>query len=119
MKNTLIRHPFHVVTLVAIALLIWAVASYGQTVEAARVMTRLTARMSSVIFLIVFSASIWHRLSPGEWSIALLKNRRRLGLAFAYSHTINLVCIIFFLWLAHKAPPLSTRLVGCGTYSAM
>src|SRR5262245_64592629 len=86
MKNVVLRHPFHLVTLVSVALLVWAWAGYEQPVDATQAMTRLTARVSAIIFFFVFTASSWHRLSPGEWSASLLKNRRRLGVTFAYSH---------------------------------
>src|SRR5215468_3031985 len=100
MKKILLRYPFYLVTLVVIASLIWARTSHEQTIEIARAMTCITARVSAIIFLFVFSASSWRRLSAGEWSASLLKNRRRLGLTFAYSHTIHLFCFGSFLWLS-------------------
>jgi len=119
MKNAILRYPFYLVTLVSIALLVWVWAGYEQTIEAAQAMTRLTARGSAVIFLFVFSASSWRRLSPREWSTSLLKNRRRLGLTFAYAHTVHLFCTVAFFWLAHKRPSLSTIIIGGGAYLTM
>src|SRR5215475_9207623 len=104
MKNIILRYPFHSVTIVAIALLVWVWAGHEQTVQIAQAMTRFTARVSAIIFLFVFSASSWHRLSPGEWTASLLKNRRRLGLTFAYSHTIHLFCFVAFFWLSGGRP---------------
>src|SRR5262245_16401243 len=92
--KAILRYSFHLVTLAALLLLGWVWLKYDRNVDAARTITRLTARMSMIIFLFVFSASSLHRLSSGEWSAALLKNRRRLGLTLAYSHTIHLICII-------------------------
>jgi methionine sulfoxide reductase heme-binding subunit len=119
MMKTILRYCFHLVTLVALLLLGWVWLKYDQNVEAARTITRLTARMSMIIFLFVFSASSWHRISPGEWSATLLKNRRRLGLTFAYSHTIHLVCIVTYFLLVGSRPALSTLVVGGGAYVAM
>src|SRR5262245_36908148 len=119
MKKILLRYPFYLVTLIIIVLLVWAWTGHEQTVETARAMTRLTARVSAIIFLFVFSASSWRRLSPGEWSASLLKNRRRLGLTFAYSHTSHLFCTVAFFWLAHKRPSLSTIIIGGGAYLTM
>src|SRR5215813_7061472 len=119
MKKILLRYPFYLVTLVVIASLIWARTSHEQTVEIARAMTRLTARVSAIIFLFVFSASSWRRLSPGEWSASLLKNRRRLGLTFAYSHTIHLIFFVAFFWLSGGKPSLSTVIIGGGAYLTM
>lgn len=116
MKNRLSRYSFLLVTLIVIALLVWVWIVYEDNIEAAQAMTRLTARVSLVIFFFVFSASYLNRLMPSEWSVSLLKNRRGLGLLFAYSHTIHLLCIIAFLWLAHKKPSLSTIIVGGGGY---
>src|SRR5215813_14322972 len=119
MKKILLRYPFYLVTLVVIASLIWARTSHEQTIEIAQAMTRLTARVSAIIFFFVFTASSWHRLSPGEWSASLLKNRRRLGVTFAYSHTIHLCCFIAFFWLSGGRPLLSTVIIGGGAYVAM
>ena len=119
MKNVVLRHPFHLVTLVSVALFVWAWAGYEQPVGAAQAMTRLTARVSAIIFFFVFTASSWHRLSPGEWSASLLKNRRRLGVTFAYSHTIHLCCFIAFFWLSGGRPLLSTVIIGGGAYVAI
>jgi DMSO/TMAO reductase YedYZ heme-binding membrane subunit len=119
MKKILLRYPFYLVTLAVIASLIWAWTGHEQTVETARAMTGLTARVSAIIFLFVFSASSWRRLSPGEWSASLLKNRRRLGLTFAYSHTIHLFCFGAFFWLSGNKPSLSTIIIGGGAYLTM
>src|SRR5215831_2245674 len=117
--NTIIRYSYLLVTLIALILLAGVCITHDQNVEAARTITRLTARMSMIIFLFVFSASSWHRISPGEWSAALLKNRRRLGLTFAYSHTIHLACIITYFSLAGRKPALSTLIFAGGAYVAM
>jgi len=119
MTKTMLRYPFHFVTLAAVLMVCWVWLSYDQNVEAARTMTRLTARMSTVIFLFVFSSSSLHRISPGDWSTSLLKSRRRLGLTLAYSHTIHLICIVAYFWLAGAKPALSTVVVGGGAYLAM
>jgi methionine sulfoxide reductase heme-binding subunit len=116
MTKKLIRNPFQVVTFLIVASLLWAVFAYGQSVEAAQAMTRFTARISLLIFALVFSASALHKLFRSEYTAELLRNRRQFGLSFAYSHTVHLLAIIIFLRLSGDEAPLLTLAFGGFAY---
>jgi hypothetical protein len=55
---------------------------------------QLTARISFALFLVAFTASAWARLRPRPWSHWLLRNRRRLGVAFALAHFVHGIVIV-------------------------
>ncbi|MHC2144216.1 ferric reductase-like transmembrane domain-containing protein [Pseudomonas sp. 210_17 TE3656] len=50
---------------------------------------RATARSSLALFLLTFLASSLAILLPGDTTRRLLRERRYLGLAFAFSHTVH------------------------------
>ena len=106
------RYAFSIVTTLIIVALVWAFVSYGQTVEAAQAFTRFTARISLTVFVFVFTASALHRFFRSDFTAALLKNRRQLGLAFAYSHTVHLVAIITYLTMIHRTPSPTAFIFG-------
>ena len=54
---------------------------------------RATARSSFALFLLAFLASSLVALVPGPASRRMLRERRYLGLAFAFSHTVHGVLI--------------------------
>jgi len=54
---------------------------------------RATARSSFALFLLAFLASSLVALLPGPASRRMLRERRYLGLAFAFSHTVHGVLI--------------------------
>jgi methionine sulfoxide reductase heme-binding subunit len=68
----------------------------GAGVTELRAVIRLTAFTSAVPFLLVFTASGWHRRRPSAVSRWLLANRRYLGLSVAASHFWHLLAIIGF-----------------------
>src|SRR5262249_39621611 len=113
------RHAFTVVTALVILSLVWAFFSYGQTVEAAQALVRFTARISLTVFVFVFTASALHRFFRSNFTAALLKNRRRLGLSFAYAHTVHLLAIVVFLALIHTKPPTISLIFGGFAYLLM
>lgn len=63
-------------------------------VEAVRLVIRATARISFVLFLATFLAAAWARIWPGLVARWVLRNRRWLGLSFAWSHLIHAVAIV-------------------------
>ena len=69
--------------LLATALALW---SQPQWVEALRSAIRVTARTSFALFLATFLASSLMALVPSGFTRGLLRERRFLGLAFAFSH---------------------------------
>ncbi|WP_425318015.1 hypothetical protein [Pseudomonas nitroreducens] len=80
--------------LLATALALW---SQPQWVEALRSAIRVTARTSFALFLATFLASSLMALLPSGFTRGLLRERRFLGLAFAFSHAVHAVLIILYV----------------------
>ncbi|WDY56139.1 ferric reductase-like transmembrane domain-containing protein [Pseudomonas sp. PSKL.D1] len=81
--------------LAALTLLMTALilAAYPPGSGGLRSAIRATARSSLVLFLMAFLASSLVTLLPGPGTRRLLRERRFLGLAFAFSHTVHGVLI--------------------------
>ncbi|MGE7955044.1 hypothetical protein ACQKQA_00330 [Pseudomonas sp. NPDC089530] len=62
-------------------------------VEATRSAIRATARSSFALFLLAFTASAWAVLRPSPLSQTLVRERRYIGLAFAFSHLVHALLI--------------------------
>lgn len=84
--------------LAALTLLLTATVllAHPQGAEGLRSGIRATARSSFVLFLLTFLASSLAVLLPGAASRRLLRERRYLGLAFAFSHTVHGVLIYLY-----------------------
>jgi DMSO/TMAO reductase YedYZ heme-binding membrane subunit len=76
-----------------------AVLAVGPDAEGFRLLIRVTARSSFVLFLLAFTASAAMRRWPGSATRWQLANRRQLGLGFAVSHTIHAAAIAGFAWI--------------------
>jgi sulfoxide reductase heme-binding subunit YedZ len=88
---------------VLLLLLVVALAlQAGGGVDGVRLAIRTTARTSLVLFLMAFTASSLHQLAPSAFSAWQLRNRRYLGLAFAFSHFVHAI-VIFMLYRADVA----------------
>ncbi|MCQ2028937.1 hypothetical protein EA797_14310 [Stutzerimonas zhaodongensis] len=70
-----------------------AIAVQPDLIEGLRSAIRFTARSSFVLFLIAFTASAFAVLVPSPISKALVRERRFIGLAFAFSHLVHAVLI--------------------------
>ena len=68
-------------------------AAHPPGADGLRSAIRATARSSFALFLLAFLASSLATLLPGPGSRHLLRERRYLGLAFAFSHTVHGVLI--------------------------
>jgi methionine sulfoxide reductase heme-binding subunit len=82
---------------IALALIVMAavaIVAIPDLVEAARLVVRLTARTSLVLFTLAFTASSLARLLPSPATRWLRRNRRYLGVGFACSHLIHAFAII-------------------------
>ncbi len=66
----------------------------GFNEDALRETLRETARISFILFLVVFLASPLYALNKNSVTQWLIQNRRYLGLSFGVSHLIHLVLII-------------------------
>lgn len=74
----------------ALALLSVAVpGSGGLSSDSARLMIRITARSSFLLFAAAFLAGPLYQRWPRGWTAWLRRNRRHLGLSFALSHAIH------------------------------
>lgn len=62
--------------------------------ESLRAVVRLTAQTSVVLFCAVFAASSLRALWRHPVSAWLLRNRRYLGVTFAFSHLVHLVALV-------------------------
>lgn len=84
--------------LAALTLLMTAVvlAAHPLGADGLRSTIRATARSSFALFLLTFLASSLAVLLPGPTSRRLLRDRRFLGLAFAFSHTVHGVLIYLY-----------------------
>ncbi|MBU3971812.1 MAG: hypothetical protein KKG54_13505 [Alphaproteobacteria bacterium] len=82
-------------------------------VEAARLVVRLTARTSLVLFVLAFTASSLARLLPSSPTLWLLRNRRYLGVGFAGSHLIHALALVT---LASLDPALFLALTNPAAY---
>lgn len=91
--------------LAALTLLMTAavLAAYPAGAEGLRSAIRATARSSFALFLLAFLASSLVTLLPGAASRQLLRERRYLGLAFAFSHTVHGALIYLY---AQRFPEL-------------
>lgn len=82
------------VTLVALALA--AFATVPDAAEATRAAIRVTARTSFLLFLAAFTASSFAILLPMPATQWLLRERRVIGLSFAFSHLLHAIAITTF-----------------------
>ncbi|WP_110994424.1 ferric reductase-like transmembrane domain-containing protein [Pseudomonas sichuanensis] len=91
--------------LAALTLLMTAavLAAYPAGAEGLRSAIRATARSSFALFLLAFLASSLVTLLPGAASRQLMRERRYLGLAFAFSHTVHGALIYLY---AQRFPEL-------------
>ncbi len=62
--------------------------------ESIRAVIRLTAQTSVTLFCAVFAASSLRAVWRNDFSRWLLRNRRYLGVTFAYSHFVHLLALI-------------------------
>lgn len=82
-----------------LAVTLWSLAFWligGIDVDGVRSAIRATARSSLILFLAAFAASSLHTLWPNEWTKWLRRNRRQIGLGFAFSHLVHAGFIIAF-----------------------
>jgi methionine sulfoxide reductase heme-binding subunit len=63
-------------------------------VDGARMVIRLTARTSLVLFVLAFTASSLLELAPSPATAWLRANRRYFGVAFAFSHFVHAGAIL-------------------------
>jgi len=89
--------------------------AFGMSEESLRLTLRETARISTLIFILIFIASPVHKLMKNNLSRWLMVNRRYLGISFGISHIIHLG-LILFLMLAYSNGEL-LKIASVTTYT--
>jgi len=72
-------------------------------VQSLQYAVRVTARTSFILFLAAFTASSVAKLVPSALTTALARERRYLGLSFAFSHLLHAVALIVYIKTAPEA----------------
>ena len=85
-----------VLTLVLAGLSVWIAGMRQFEVEGVRMVIRVTARSSLMLFCLAFGAGALARLWPNVWTRWQRRNRRYLGVSFAASHGIHAIAIACF-----------------------
>jgi DMSO/TMAO reductase YedYZ heme-binding membrane subunit len=112
-KRTFLFGTMALLTLMCVGLL----ALYGAGEEGLRVVVRATARTSIVLFCAAFAATGLRRRWRAPLSAWLVRCRRQVGLAFAYSHFLHLGAILGLVFTVPSfAPGVSpVTVIGGGT----
>jgi DMSO/TMAO reductase YedYZ heme-binding membrane subunit len=87
---------FSLIAVLVTAMSATAIAIQPDLVDGLRSAIRATARSSFVLFLIAFTASAFAVLVPSPLSKALVRERRFIGLAFAFSHLMHAVVVYVY-----------------------
>lgn len=115
-KENSVWKGWQLTALISLSLLIMAAVAAAMSpssVEAVRLVIRLTARTSLVLFALAFTASSLERLFPSPATRWLRQNRRYLGVSFAVSHAIHAAALFA---LARLDPTLFLQLTNIGSY---
>ena len=80
--------------------------------QAVRVWIRATARTSLVLFSLAFAARPLRQLWRSPASAWMLRNRRTLGLSFAFSHLLHAIGIDWLNVVWGDVTPLTTLVLG-------
>ena len=100
------------VSVTALLVIASALLPQGLTLEGWSAAARRTARLSFLIFLVVYLARPWVTLAPGSISRWCLRQRRSLGLGFATAHGFHFVMLAAVGVAKHAWPALPTLLFG-------
>lgn len=84
-------------------------AAAGLADDSIRLLLRLTARVAFVVLLLVFIARPLRDLIKTPLTLALLKNRKLLGVTFAGIHTVHMTLIFY---RARQVPDFEFSLAG-------
>lgn len=114
-RRTLVQ--FLTSTALVAAACVTYLAMAGWTDDNIRLLLRLTARVAFVVLLLVFIARPLRELIKTPLTLALLKNRKQVGVTFAGIHTVHMTLIIY---RAQQVPDfefsLASNLPGMITY---
>jgi DMSO/TMAO reductase YedYZ heme-binding membrane subunit len=107
------RWPFFAVLLAVAAIVAGSLAAFDTAPEIWQHITRYTARLSFLIFVIVFASGALAALFPSATTRWLRRNRRYTGLSFALAHFLHLFAIIALFVTIEEMPAL-VSIVGGG-----
>lgn len=108
-------HGWSLFTLLCLLVLImtaWILALNPDLVEATRSALRATARTSFALFLAAFTASAFAVLVPSPFAKTLVRERRFVGLAFAFSQVVHAILIYTYGQLNPEFWPGRSTLVN-------
>jgi hypothetical protein len=103
--------------LAALETAVFAAALIGFGVDEAglRALVRLTVRVSFLVFVVVYVASPLRRLFPSPATRWVARNRRYLGVSFAWAHALHALAIaLLVLLLGDGFETSASTLVGGG-----
>ncbi|CAM4204151.1 ferric reductase-like transmembrane domain-containing protein [Stenotrophomonas indicatrix] len=98
-SNTSLLHGWRLFMAIAAVLIAFALAAFAlqpDLAEGSRAAIRATARTSFLLFLAAFTASSFATLLPGPTTRFLMRERRIIGLSFAFSHLLHAFAITAF-----------------------
>jgi len=114
-RRTLVQFLASTALVAAVCVAYFATA--GLADDNIRLLLRLTARVAFVVLLLVFIARPLRDLIKTPLTLALLKNRKQLGVTFAGIHTVHMTLIFY---RAQQVPDfefsLASNLPGMITY---
>lgn len=105
------------IAVLSATLLLWIVSMEGSDqTEKLLFWARYTARLSFVVFMLVFTASALNYFVGNRATQFVRQNRRNLGLSFAFAHSIHLVALCSFLWVSGEQRTADTLIIGTLVY---
>ena len=100
-------------TAALLVLLVAAALGGGDSGEdSARIVIRATGVLSSLLFVLAWSAAPLAHLSGKRWARSLLASRRRVGLGMAMSHGVHLLALLTLAQLVELGVDPLTMVAG-------
>jgi DMSO/TMAO reductase YedYZ heme-binding membrane subunit len=112
---------FWLLAVVTTTAFVVSIQTFGTEESGIRALVRVTARASFAIFVPVYLASPLRRLWPSATTRWALRNRRYLGVSFAWAHGLHLLAIVMLALLLGDAfeSEVPTIVVGGAAYLLM
>lgn len=100
----------------ALGIALYCMARYGIGTDGLLHMTRYTARLSFLAFVLVFTTGALFTLWPNPATRWLRQRRRHLGLSFALAHFLHLGALIGYFAAIGEVPDTVTLIGGGAAY---
>ena len=104
------------VTLLVFGFVFSQISAAGGYVAALPYVMAPTVDMAFILFFFAFTASSLARLAPGPGPKFLLRNRRYIGLSFAFTHGVHGVLVLSNLAFTDATRPIPVLLAGAIAY---